>query len=130
MRGLLRRFPLWPALRLALLPLLLYLLGQYLEGPAYSVIVRSVLFELASFSIVILDVQYLSEHTTCSFRTKVLPSLLLPVAFVYAMQQQFNGSAEQSPSLAVLITSLFMGLCGILYLRSLLAVRGARPNRQ
>lgn len=111
----------WPAARLTLLPFLLYLLGQYLEGPSYRTIVHGIPFVLVSFGIVILSAQYLGERTRRQFKVTFLPLLFLPAAFVYAIQRHFDGSANPPVSFAVFITSLLMFLCGLVYLRSLAA---------
>jgi len=78
-------------LRWFLLPLLLYIAGQYLEGPPYRVIVRSVPFVLACFALSGLAAQYLRQKSDLPLLYYLLQALLVPFGFVFAIQSYYNG---------------------------------------
>lgn len=118
-------------LRWLLLPLLLYIAGQYLEGPSYRVIVRSLPFMLACFALSGLAAQYLQQRSDLPLLYYLLQALLIPFGFVFAIRNYYNGGINADYSLAVLFFAILMGLNGILYCCSLFSFRHRlKPNDQ
>lgn len=114
-----RNFPLWPALRWALLPLLFYLLGQFLEGPPYRVIVQSLPFIIGSFGIFLLAAQYLRERFNWPIIVTMSPALMLAAGYVYVIQQHFDGSANPPSTPMATLFSLLLFIAVLIYLRAL-----------
>ncbi len=115
-------------LRWLLLPLLIFIAGLYLEGPSYRVIVRSVPFVLACFTLSILAAQYLRQKSDLPLLYYLLQALLVPFGFVFAIQNYYNGGINANYSLAVLFFAILMGLSGILYCCSLFSFHRRPKN--
>jgi len=98
-----------------LLPALIFIAGQYLEGPPYRVIVRSVPFILVFFSLSALAARYLRQRSDLPLLYYLLQALLVPFGFIFAIQNYYNGGINVDYSLAVLFFAILMGLHGILY---------------
>ncbi|MCK4502455.1 MAG: hypothetical protein KAU22_05425 [Desulfuromonadales bacterium] len=114
-------------IRWLLLPLLFYIAGQYLEGPPYRVIVRSVPFILACFALSILAAQYLRQRSSLPLLYYLYQALLVPGGFIFVIQNYYNGGINGDYSLAILFFAILMGLNGILYSCSLFSFR-RRPQ--
>lgn len=110
---------LWPLLRWLLLPLLFFLLGQYLEGVAYRVFVRDVPFVFAVYAVAFLAGQFLRQIRAPSRWLTPLQTLLAPSLFILSVQQYYNGSINVSALPALMVCSLPMGLNLLLYINSL-----------
>ncbi|MCP3670267.1 MAG: hypothetical protein GY814_07515 [Gammaproteobacteria bacterium] len=110
-------------LRWLLLPLLLYIAGQYLDGPPYRVIVRSLPFVLACFYLSIAAAHYLRYKSDLPLYFYLLQAILVPGGFVFAIQYYYNGGINTDFSLAVLFFVILMGTNAILYGCSLYPIR-------
>lgn len=119
----------WPlTLRWLLLPALIFIIGQYLEGPPYRVIVRSLPFILACFALSGLAAQYLWQRSELPRLYCLLQALLIPFGFIFAIQNYYNGGINADYSLAVRFFAILMGLNGVLYSCSLFSFRH-RPKK-
>ena len=105
--------------RWLLLPLLIYLLGQYFEGPPYRVIVRSLPFMMSCFYLSIVAAMQLHQRSELPLLYLLLQALLVPVGFVFTIQNYYNGGINADYSLAVLFFTILMGFNGIIYCWSL-----------
>ena len=86
-------------------------------------IVRSVPFVLACFSLSILAAQYLRQRSNLPLLYYLYQALLIPVGFVFVIQNYYNGGINGDYSLAVLFFAILMGFNGILYGCSLFSLR-------
>lgn len=108
---------------------LVFIAGQYLEGPPYRVIVRSAPFILACFALSGLAAQYLRQRSSLPLLYYLYQALLIPGGFIFAIQNYYNGGINVDYSLAVLFFAILMGLNGILYGFSLFSFnRQSREN--
>jgi len=118
-------------LRWLLLPLLIYLVGQYLEGPAYRVLVRGLPFVVAAFALSVLAAQFLRRAKHLPWLLMVAQALVVPAGFVYSLQQYYDGGGNGSNVPAALFFSGLMALNAVIYLNSLFSLRvGVRPERK
>lgn len=105
--------------RLLLLPLIIYLTGQFLEGPPYRVIVREFPFILACFVTSELAAHYLYQKFRGSVLVAIVQGALVPAGFILVVQRYYNGGINHDYTTAVTLFSLAMGINGMVYLWSL-----------
>jgi hypothetical protein len=106
-------------LRWLLLPELLYLTGQFLEGPPYRVIVRSLPFILSCFALSGLAMHYLRQRIQLPVVGSIVQGLLLPTGFIFVVQKYYNGGINSDYTTAVTLFALAIGANGVIYLCSL-----------
>ncbi len=106
-------------IRWLLLPAIIYLIGQFLEGPPYRVIVRGLPFILTSFFMSELAAHYLQQKFRLPVFASIVQGALIPAGFVLVIQRYYNGGINHSYSTAVTLLTLAMGINGIIYLWSL-----------
>lgn len=111
-----------------LIPLLLYLIGQYLEGSPYRVIVRSLPFLVACFALSWLATDFLRSKHKVPLWTSLFQGGVLPVVFIFSVQGYYSG-AENSiyASSAVFLGLLMVGNGGI-YVLSLFSRGGTQKK--
>jgi hypothetical protein len=118
----------WLLIRWSLLPLLLVLLGQYIEGPSYSAIVRGAPFVFSVFAVSLLAGQFLRQFPPFPKWLQPLQSLLVPMLFILTSQRFYNGGVDTSFSLMMVITGFLMALNFVVYLVSLYSIRQDETN--
>jgi len=120
---------LWPLLRWLLVPLLLYLFVQYLEGPSYREIVRGGPFLLAVFAISGLASEFLKQIWSTPLWVTPLQTILLPSLFILSVQFYFNGGHNNDALPILVACAIPMGINLLLYLISLYnwKYRGSPP---
>lgn len=115
-------------LRWAVLPLLFYLLGQYLEGPPTRVVVRSVPFIFTCIAISILAVQFLRQRHNIPLGTVLLAGVVTPLGFIISLQNYYNGGKNPDYAVIAGVFSVLMLLNGGIYLYSLFPRRNRTEN--
>jgi hypothetical protein len=105
----------------ALVPLLLFLFGQYLEGPPYRVIVRSGPFVIAVVGVTALASAFV-------WRLRRYPPLLgfiyvvmVSMGFIWSAQHYYDGGKNSDYLTFFLVWTVPMGINAALFLNSLFA---------
>ena len=106
-------------IRWLLLPALVYLIGQFLEGPPYRVIVRGLPVILVCFIMSELAAHYLHKKFRLPVIISIVQGALVPAGFVLVVQRYYNGGINHDYTTAVTLFALAMGVNGMVYLWSL-----------
>lgn len=102
-----------------LLPLIFFIVGQFLEGPSYRVIVRGWPFILACFALSGVAAYTLRQRFRVPSVVSIVQALLVPTGFIFAVQQYYDGGINTDYATAVVFSMLAMGVNGLVYLSGL-----------
>ena len=116
------------ALRWLLLPLLFIVLGDFLEGPPTRVVVRSLAFAVACFSLSLLTAQFLHQVHRLPLAIALPPALFIPAAFIYCAQHYYHGGKNADYELAISFFFVLMCLVGAVYIYSLFVIQPKRSE--
>jgi hypothetical protein len=115
--------------RWLLLPAIIYLLGQFLEGPPYRVIVRGLPFILTSFVLSGFAAHNLHQKFRLPILISIVQGALIPAGFVLVIQRYYNGGMNHDYATVAILFTLAMGINGIIYLWSLFDWKNWKTGR-